>query len=124
MCLSTMVTIDDFCAVLCSSLCTDLVTPIPPVCLSVCVFFFKQETAYEMRSRDWSSDVCSSDLSPWAGAGRLTDGQGRTVDFTNTLIILTSNLGDRKSVVEGKSVSVRVDIGGRRIIKKKKTLYT
>src|SRR3546814_11769193 len=28
--------------------------------------------------------------------------------------------GDRKSVVEGKSVSVRVDLGGRRIIKKKK----
>src|SRR3546814_15354290 len=28
---------------------------------------------------------------------------------------------DRKSVVEGKSVSVRVDLGGRRIIKKKKT---
>src|SRR3546814_19181764 len=27
---------------------------------------------------------------------------------------------DRKSVVEGKSVSVRVDSGGRRIIKKKK----
>src|SRR3546814_20677125 len=27
--------------------------------------------------------------------------------------------GDRKSVAEGKSVSVRVDIGGRRIIKKK-----
>src|SRR3546814_11907365 len=26
--------------------------------------------------------------------------------------------GDRKSVVEGKSVSVRVDLGGRRIIKK------
>jgi ATP-dependent Clp protease ATP-binding subunit ClpB len=25
--------------------------------------------------------------------GRLTDGQGRTVDFTNTLIVLTSNLG-------------------------------
>lgn len=25
--------------------------------------------------------------------GRLTDGQGRTVDFTNTVIILTSNLG-------------------------------
>ena len=25
--------------------------------------------------------------------GRLTDGQGRTVDFTNTLIIMTSNLG-------------------------------
>src|SRR3546814_10034721 len=32
-------------------------------------FFFKQKTAYEMRISDWSSDVCSSDLSstehPW-----------------------------------------------------------
>ncbi|MBW6533077.1 ATP-dependent chaperone ClpB [Sphingomonas sp. RRHST34] len=27
--------------------------------------------------------------------GRLTDGQGRTVDFSNTLIILTSNLGSQ-----------------------------
>src|SRR3546814_8646180 len=26
-------------------------------------FFFKQKTAYEMRISDWSSDVCSSDLS-------------------------------------------------------------
>src|SRR3546814_5557825 len=26
------------------------------------LFFFKQKTAYEMRIRDWSSDVCSSDL--------------------------------------------------------------
>ena len=25
--------------------------------------------------------------------GRLTDGQGRTVDFTNTILILTSNIG-------------------------------
>ena len=25
--------------------------------------------------------------------GRLTDGQGRTVDFTNCVIIMTSNLG-------------------------------
>src|SRR3546814_17117674 len=31
------------------------------VCLFV--FFFKQRTAYEMRISDWSSDVCSSDLS-------------------------------------------------------------
>src|SRR3546814_18435024 len=28
------------------------------------LFFFKQKTAYEMRISDWSSDVCSSDLSP------------------------------------------------------------
>src|SRR3546814_7728795 len=27
------------------------------------LFFFKQKTAYEMRISDWSSDVCSSDLS-------------------------------------------------------------
>src|SRR3546814_3984139 len=26
-------------------------------------FFFEQKTAYEMRISDWSSDVCSSDLS-------------------------------------------------------------
>src|SRR3546814_3225611 len=28
----------------------------------MCVLFFKQKTAYEMRISDWSSDVCSSDL--------------------------------------------------------------
>ncbi|MGF7169737.1 ATP-dependent Clp protease ATP-binding subunit ClpB [Sphingobium xanthum] len=27
--------------------------------------------------------------------GRLTDGQGRTVDFTNTIIVLTSNIGSQ-----------------------------
>src|SRR3546814_987037 len=27
-----------------------------------CFFFFKQKTAYEVRISDWSSDVCSSDL--------------------------------------------------------------
>src|SRR3546814_13128547 len=29
-------------------------------------FFCKQKTAYEMLIRDWSSDVCSSDLTPAA----------------------------------------------------------
>ena len=33
--------------------------------------------------------------------GRLTDGQGRTVDFKNTVIILTSNLGTEFMSVEG-----------------------
>src|SRR6202020_2293272 len=33
--------------------------------------------------------------------GRLTDGQGRTVDFRNTVIILTSNLGTELLSVEG-----------------------
>ncbi len=38
--------------------------------------------------------------------GRLTDGQGRQVDFTNTLIILTSNLGSQylANLGEGESV--------------------
>ena len=38
--------------------------------------------------------------------GRLTDGQGRQVDFTNTLIILTSNLGSQylSSLEEGQDV--------------------
>src|SRR3546814_11450313 len=31
-------------------------------------FFFKQKTAYEMRISDWSSDVCSYDLSAIASA--------------------------------------------------------
>src|SRR3546814_17908043 len=31
-------------------------------------FFFKQKTAYEMRISDWSSDVCSSDLTALADA--------------------------------------------------------
>src|SRR3546814_1810941 len=39
-------------------------------CILICAvlvlcgfFFFNQKTAYEMRISDWSSDVCSSDLS-------------------------------------------------------------
>ena len=39
--------------------------------------------------------------------GRLTDGQGRTVDFSNTLIILTSNLGSQylANLGEGEDVA-------------------
>ncbi|WP_062344232.1 ATP-dependent chaperone ClpB [Novosphingobium sp. CCH12-A3] len=39
--------------------------------------------------------------------GRLTDGQGRVVDFTNTLIILTSNLGSQylANLEEGQNVA-------------------
>jgi len=40
--------------------------------------------------------------------GRLTDGHGRQVDFTNTLIILTSNLGSQylANLAEGQDVAV------------------
>jgi ATP-dependent Clp protease ATP-binding subunit ClpB len=37
--------------------------------------------------------------------GRLTDGQGRTVDFRNTVVIMTSNLGNELWSGEGKQVA-------------------
>src|SRR3546814_5720350 len=40
-------------------------------------FFFKQQTAYEMRISDWSSDVCSSDL--FAAARPLTRHHDRSI---------------------------------------------
>jgi len=43
--------------------------------------------------------------------GRLTDGQGRTVDFKNTVIILTSNLGSQNiaSLKAGESIDKAKD---------------
>ena len=38
--------------------------------------------------------------------GRLTDGQGRTVDFRNTMIIMTSNLGSEYLVALGEDEDV------------------
>src|SRR3546814_19232732 len=86
-----------------------------------------------MRISDWSSDVCSSDL--LAGAARLSsrrpcpppDGgsaaaaaeRAQRADPRRDRVGRLSRSGDRKSVVQGKSVSVRVDLGGRRILKKK-----
>src|SRR3546814_4483052 len=49
----------------------------------VVVFFFKQKTAYEMRISDWSSDVCSSDLTRLRNICEaiLADpSDGRTID--------------------------------------------
>src|SRR3546814_3549215 len=50
------------------------------------VLFVKQKTAYEMRISDWSSDVCSSDLSkdtaPIAGEAGL--GDRRNMIFSGT----------------------------------------
>src|SRR3546814_7244167 len=102
------------------------------------VFFFKQKTAYEMHISDWSSDVCSSDLEICgthdivAGAGdvlerdrrsRLTGGerQARDAAFERRDALFEHVAEDRKSVVSGKSVSGRVDLGGGRVIKKKRS---
>src|SRR3546814_13759799 len=97
-----------------------------------------------MRISDWSSDVCSSDLLRHSAAKRRRAGRrghafavdddraGKAVDRgaigaeahpTRGDLRVGKDPGavvDRKSVVSGKSVSVRVDLGGRRIIKKKK----
>src|SRR3546814_19226293 len=92
-----------------------------------------------MHISDWSSDVCSSDLIALAlGKGPLDvvglhEGGETSLDrlrHRNRLDDIRPGLrqrlafggvrGDRKSVVLGKSVSVRVDLGGRRIIKKKR----
>src|SRR3546814_5543975 len=87
-------------------------------------FFFKQKTAYEMRISDWSSDVCSSDLAFKVILGEAPfgpGGDGPGVIASRFAAGRQRDGGrDRKSVVWGKSVSVRVDLGGRRIIKKKK----
>src|SRR3546814_10621208 len=44
------------------------------------VFFFKQKTAYEMRISDWSSDVCSSDLTD---IGRTPKCAGHLIAFAH-----------------------------------------
>src|SRR3546814_6099356 len=81
------------------------------------VFFFKQNTAYEMRISDWSSDVCSSDLLSKAFKGvQALDGVSLQVHEGEILGLLGPNgsgkstfinvvsghfpaTGDRKSVV-------------------------
>src|SRR3546814_11608777 len=91
-----------------------------------------------MRISDWSSDVCSSDLDGRAVVATRGDrglerhlpkqrdaGVGGELlasalaEEAVGLAVLAGEAADRKSVVEGKSVSVRVDLGGRRLIKKK-----
>src|SRR3546814_12037328 len=100
-----------------------------------------------MRISDWSSDVCSSDLRDdmrlshlhagrWNRPNRRVQvefgpfGQARLarahriVDCEQESIaasrVRPCGEAERKSVVRGKSVSVRVDRGGRRSIKKKR----
>ena len=46
--------------------------------------------------------------------GRLTDSQGRTVDFKNTVIIMTSNVGAKHLKQEGKAVGFNVGIDKER----------
>jgi ATP-dependent Clp protease ATP-binding subunit ClpC len=43
-------------------------------------------------------------------AGRLTDGRGHTIDFRNTVIILTSNVGSRVATRAGAGFTSAVDV--------------
>src|SRR3546814_442461 len=76
---------------------------------------------YEFRVNKKPIDPLSVDLP----VARVLDKSQRkafehTVAQSQEHIHFLTPLQDRKSVVKGKSVSVRVDLGGRRIIKKKK----
>ena len=44
--------------------------------------------------------------------GRLTDGKGRTVDFTNTVLIMTSNVGSQEIAAERIDEAIRERIQG------------
>src|SRR3546814_951219 len=58
-------------------------------------FFFKQKTAYEMRSSDWSSDVRSSDLKAQA-LQKLVNGELEAADYAELDNRLT---GEREAIV-------------------------
>src|SRR6056297_4142255 len=73
-------------------------------------FFFKQKTAYEILRSDWSSDVCSSDLSGYGAYYyvELTEKQKDLVAFlrqrmwTETLIpwmLGLAGIGDDENVI-------------------------
>src|SRR3546814_947191 len=56
--------------------------------LFLSLFFFKQKTAYEMRISDWSSDVCSSDLTQNAALRKA--GIPQHFDFDGSIILITN----------------------------------
>ena len=49
--------------------------------------------------------------------GRLTDGQGRTVDFRNTLVIMTSNMGSHRIQEAGGEVTRDVERAVREMVR-------
>src|SRR3546814_7941276 len=89
-------------------------------------FFFKQKTAYEMRISDWSSDVCSSDLTIAKLAGDVdVDGdarEGLEPIFGDHAGIKAGAAGDDGDAVDAGEVEIhlrqrdrlfeRTDVGG------------
>src|SRR3546814_3132719 len=66
-------------------------------------FFFKQKTAYEMRISDWSSDVCSSDLSQVvAEAHDVAMLPAAIIEVMLPIVVAKDKLVDRlRAIVEG-----------------------
>src|SRR3546814_13471886 len=75
------------------------------------------------RVRDYLPGVSVTAIAAIAAAW-LADHYAAPIVLMGLLIGLSLSFLDRKSVVSGKSVSVRVDLGGRRIIKKKNQQIT
>src|SRR6185295_10920143 len=48
--------------------------------------------------------------------GRLTDGKGRTIDFKNTVVIMTSNLGSQLIAERAAGEGGSIDEGTRRLV--------
>src|SRR3546814_17059776 len=81
----------------------------------VIVFFFKQKTAYEMRISDWSSDVCSSDLSKSAidSSGRASSGSssapiGGIASLNSPSSLVGATSGNRTSGGGGVGAAISV----------------
>ena len=51
--------------------------------------------------------------------GRLTDGQGRTVDFSNTIIVMTSNIGSHQilSMTEDGAIDEEIEAAVKELLK-------
>src|SRR3546814_3845396 len=70
------------------------------------VFFFKQKTAYEMRISDWSSDVCSSDLTLKMTVPSLPEDGERSATPTG------ATPRESRDSLEPAVKTKRVDVGG------------
>src|SRR3546814_298151 len=61
----------------------------------LCFFFFKQKTAYEMRISDWSSDVCSSDLTRFRFGLRCAHPRARLIMSSIALEVARAHMSGR-----------------------------
>src|SRR3546814_6630036 len=68
-------------------------------CVIIMFFFFIQKTAYEMRISDWSSDVCSSDLSLRPAPALWTRVGGDALDLATLALGVRGNRRQRRNAV-------------------------